>query len=275
MSVLTRRRPAAHATRSPSRPVSVPAPRAADASDVDSVREAIRGTTRRTVVRTGAWSVPVVAAAMSAPAFAASQTFCSACNGALPVRCTVNVVVGNPITGPCNCSTGLVCATVGPLNLANVCVATGLASTQCGPTTCTGICVAAGGSLIAAVNVLVATLTPLIAALSLAGCNAAITGFIPGNICVVPVTNVNAGSFGALCITNTGTGAIGGSASAAVTTLKSTVAALGIAGLAFADQCASPYSCKPGVRALAQNANGNGSCAGGQRLDLDVGFCQC
>lgn len=252
----------------------VPAPRAAhEAPDVDTVREAIRGTTRRTVVRTGAWSVPVVAVAISAPAFAASQTICSACNGALPVNCTVNVVVGNPVTGPCNCATGLVCATVGPLNLAHVCVATGLVSTKCGNTTCTGICVAAGGSLITAVNVLVATLTPLLATLSLAGCNAAITGFIPGNICVVPVTNVNAGSFGALCITNTGTGAIGGTASTAVTTLKATVAALGIAGLVFADQCASPYSCKPGVRAIAQN--GSGACIGGQRLDLNVGFCQC
>ena len=67
---------------------------------MDTVREAIRGTTRRTVVRTGAWSVPVVAVAISAPAFAASQTICSACNGALPVNCTVNVVVGNPVTGP-------------------------------------------------------------------------------------------------------------------------------------------------------------------------------
>ena len=263
MSVLTRPRPA------------LPAPRAAETPDAESVRTAIRGTTRRTVVRTGAWSVPVVAAAVAAPAFAASATICSACNGALPVRCTVNVVVGDPVTGPCNCATGLVCATIGPLNLANVCVGSGLLSTQCGTTTCTGICVAAGGSLIVAVNALVATLTTALALLNVGNCSAGVTGFIPGNICVVPVTNVNAGTFGALCITNTGQGLIAGTANTAVNTLKATVNALGIAGLVFADQCASPYSCKPGVRALAQNSNGNGACASGNRLDLVVGFCQC
>lgn len=254
-----------------------PAPRSADAGpDVDSVREAIRGTTRRTVVRTGAWSVPVVAVAISAPAFAASSTICSACFASLPVTCTVNVVVGgSPTAGPCNCASGLVCASVGPLNLANVCVASGLVSTQCGSTTCTGICVAAGGAVITAVNTLVATLTVALALLNVGQCSAGVTGFIPGNICAVPVTDVNAGNFGALCITNTGTGAIGGTATTAVNTLKATVQALGIAGLVFANQCASPYSCKPGVRAVAQNSSNGGACAGGQRLDLNVGFCQC
>lgn len=247
--------------------------------DVESVREAIKGgSTRRTVIRTGVWSVPVVAAAVAAPAFAASPgQVCTECNGAAPVRCTIQVTVP-PIPplppGACVCGTGLVCATLGPLNLANVCVGTGLVATQCGPTTCTGICVAAGGALIAAVNVLVATLTVPLAALNVLGCSAGITGFIPGNICVVPVTNVNAGNFGALCITNTGTGLIGGTATTAVNVLKATVNALGIGGLVFANACASPYSCKPGVRASARSTGGLG-CALGQSLDLNVGLCQC
>lgn len=195
---------------------------------------------------------------------------------ALPARCTVGLVSDQPIpVGQCRCADGLVCAAVGPLNLLDVCVATGLVQTQCGSTQCTGICVAAGGPVIVAVNTLVTTLTAALATLNaLPGCTAGVTGSIPGDVCTVPVTDVNAGTFGALCLLNTGSGAIGGTATTAVSTLKATVAALGVAGLAFANQCASPYGCRAGVRATAAANGGLGGCAG-QSLDLTVGFCQC
>ena len=239
MSVLTRPPTASLAPRG-----------ASEAPDVDTVREAIRGTTRRTVVRTTVWSVPVVAVAISAPAFAASRTICSTCNGARPVNCTVNVVVGNPVTGPCNC-------------------ATGWSARRSDPQPRQRLCRQRSGQHAVRQHHLHRDLRrsgwiahhrrqrarrhppPLLATLSLLGCNATISGALPGNICVVPVNNLNAGSFGALCIINSGTGAIGGTASAAVTTLKATVNALGRRP-GVRHQCASPYSCKPGVRAIAR-----------------------
>lgn len=234
--------------------------------DVDSVREAIRGgSTRRTVVRTGAWSVPVVAVAIAAPSFAASKTICNPCNNGLPVNCTVTVVVGNPNTGPCNCASGLVCATV--LNFANVCVAegTGLTNTDCGSPgqQCFGVCLTAGGSLVAAVNNLLGSLD----AIRVGNCDVTVAGSIPTDICVIPAANPTAGTLGTLCIVSSGNSSV-------ATAIASTIAALGgrlggPTGLVFATQCAAGFSCKPG----ASTSTTGTSCGG--TTSVTVGFCQC
>lgn len=271
MSVLTRRHPAARATRSPARPATIPAPRAVATPGVDSVREAIRGTTRRTVVHSGAWSVPVVAVAISAPAFAASNVLCNSCTAGAPVNCTINVVVGsgNPNGPSCNCGTGLVCASagVGPLNLVNVCVAAvpSLTATTCGTGQCFGVCVAAGGAVITAVNALVG----LVQGVRVLTCNVGTTGALPTNVCAIPALPPNDpsfGRFGTLCIVDRSTGLLG----AALALVRPVNNVIG--GLAFANRCASPYSCKTGVTATT-----SGIClpAVVGTVDLTIGFCQC
>lgn len=227
--------------------------------DVESVASGVAARpSRRTVVRGTAWSVPVVAAAIAAPAYAASPGVCGLCPTSVN-QCLING------TGTCTCAAGLVCAGTGPLGLANICVGTDLLLTTCGGGTCTGVCLDAGGTLVTALNTFTAAITTLATtAGALCTRNTVTVTPVPTGICVSPFS----GTFGSLCLISSGSGALGAGLTTAINTLTATLSSLNVA---LSNPCPTGTVCG----GLATFDIGGGTlCLGSTALGA-IGYCSC
>ncbi|GAB3259692.1 hypothetical protein GCM10027425_22280 [Alteromonas gracilis] len=227
--------------------------------DVESVASGVAARpSRRTVVRGAAWSVPVVAAAIAAPAYAASPGVCGLCPTSVN-QC----IIGS--TGTCTCAAGLVCVGTGPLGLANICVGTDLLLTTCGGGTCTGVCLDAGGTLVTALNVFTAAITTLATTTgALCQRNTVTVTPVPTGICVSPFS----GTFGSLCLITSGSGALGLGLTTAINTLTATLSSLNVA---LSNPCPTGTVCG-GLAAF--DIGGGALCLGSTAVGT-LGYCSC
>lgn len=226
--------------------------------NVDTIADAIAASSdRRSVVRAAVWSVPLVAIATAAPAFAASPPTCAFCPTATN-QCLLDGL------GTCVCGAGLVCVGTGPLGLTNVCVGTSLLLASCGAGSCHGVCLAAGGALVAALNTFVTSITALATANVLCANHAVTATPVPTNVCVSPLSN----TFGSLCLITSGSGALGTSLATIIGTLTSSLTALGVA---LSNPCPVGTTCKSIV---TFDIGGGLACLGSQATGT-LGYCAC
>ena len=249
----------------------------AAAPDVARISDAIARPRRRLIAAGAAWSLPVIAVGIAAPAHAGSATgTCAACDGAQQCILTIGGA------GNCSCGPGLACVGTGPLGLANVCVGSTLVANTCGATTCYGVCLDPGGAVIVAFNTLMSAMTAFVSTV-VTIVAAAPAGLqtctnqpgLPTNVCVSPL---NDGGLGSMCVERASCGNTTLIASAlatldtAVNTYITTLASLGIL---VATSCQAPYVCKDGG-SIAVSYSGSvlpPIAAFGSRTR--AGICQC
>lgn len=159
--------------------------------DLAGVADAINpGVSRRKVMvglgAGAAFSLPVVASAISAPASAAvSPPICGGCASA--GRCIITI--GGLTSGDCQCQSNQFCVGTGPLNIANVCVGTDFILSQCGGQPCYGVCLEgiSGAFTLAydALALLFSLFTGVITPMPLNGCFSPLQDGTLGSICAV------------------------------------------------------------------------------------------
>lgn len=231
--------------------------------DPDLVADALAGNaTRRAVVRSAAWSLPVVAVAMAAPAMAASPPICGTCP---PTgnQCILSFGGG----GDCKCGPGLVCVGTGPLGLANMCVGTSILISTCGTATCYGVCAASNGVLIAAFNTLTNAMAAAFSLLPICSRHDFEVIPWPTNICISPLS----GTIGSLCLITDGDGFIGGVIGPLINTFAATLSSL---NLAVSNPCPSGMACTTSQGGFSADFGGGALCFN-QGFKGVLGTCQC
>ncbi len=246
--------------------------------DVDRIASGIGSKTisRRAVAKGAAWSLPVLATGIAAPAVAASSETCS-CN--VQQQCFIELPAP---AGECKCAPGLVCVGTGPLGLANVCVSVGLTTgggpISCGIASCYGVCASTDGTLISAVNTLASSLSgvvdELLGLLSdplgiLEGSVVSVGG-IPSDVCISPL---NDGHLGSLCQYVHAGGLFGllGTVSDVTNILLALFDNLGLL-LVSQDGCKNGMVCQPMVGSeLDVSALGLPVAT----ADVEIGVCAC
>jgi len=243
-------------------------------ASVDDIATGIRPPSRRTVAKGAAWSLPVIATGIAAPAQAESPGVCVACTTGS--RCIITVGDG----GTCQCAAGLACVGTGPLGLTNVCVGAQVAGlvVACGSTTCTGVCLSAGGAVITAFNTLMTAMSTFVNGVRLVpgllGLRTCVNQpGLPTNVCVSPLGD---GGLGSMCVqrftcgSTTVIGTLLATLDSAVTSFVTTLQGLGIL---TSSSCAAPYVCKDGASVATDFDGVFGIAAFG--TSTRVGICQC
>ncbi len=240
--------------------------------DVDRIASGIGRKTisRRAVAKGAAWSLPVLATGIAAPAVAQSPEICS-CK--TEQRCFIEA---SSSAGECRCARGLVCVEAGPFGLADVCVGAGLLSTDCGGGECYGVCLSGVHQALDNFSTQMALLGWDIA--KIVGYSVAFEmspmGNVPTNVCVSPFGD---GKLGSLCRDIIETGNLQNAEFIDdVTDVVNTLTdSLGASGVTLGTTCSTGFVCSPIAGATVKDhANTSGS-SGSGTLTAHVGVCVC